>query len=243
MASKPAQQVSADEYLERSGVSAYVKDMLVLLLEHRPEDPIEFIVEYLSNALSGGTITQRSYRYIRIHPHERQGFLESVAASYKLLEDKTKMGVTGVELIKLLQMVCYDFPADIVETLLKILAKPSNDVVSFEEFSAGLKVCLMYEEFLEEAETLFHLCDVDGSATVDRTTYLGLLRRMSKLGTNSEDEHRCIMSKAEDLLRVLPPEGPARVSLRDFVHGIVVSFVGSSAVAGGTAGGAGESRA
>ena len=65
--------------------------MLVLLLEHRPEDPIEFIVEYLSNALcanplmlprlftrrlpmgrSGGTITQRSYRYIRIHPHERQ---------------------------------------------------------------------------------------------------------------------------------------------------------------------------
>jgi hypothetical protein len=34
------------------------------------------------------------------------------------------MGVTGVELIKLLQMVCYDFPADIVETLLKVPPSP-----------------------------------------------------------------------------------------------------------------------
>ena len=37
---------------------------------------------------------------------------------------ETKMGVTGVELIKLLQMVCYDFPADIVETLLKVPPSP-----------------------------------------------------------------------------------------------------------------------
>ena len=37
---------------------------------------------------------------------------------------ETKMGVTGVELLKLLQMVCYDFPADIVETLLKVPPLP-----------------------------------------------------------------------------------------------------------------------
>ena len=35
----------------RHGVTAYIKDMVTVLLENRPEKPLEFISEYLANAL------------------------------------------------------------------------------------------------------------------------------------------------------------------------------------------------
>jgi hypothetical protein len=35
----------------RHGVTAYVKDMITVLLENRPEKPLEFISDYLANAL------------------------------------------------------------------------------------------------------------------------------------------------------------------------------------------------
>lgn len=34
-----------EEYLERAGVTAYLKDVTTLLLENRPADPIHFIAE------------------------------------------------------------------------------------------------------------------------------------------------------------------------------------------------------
>ena len=34
-----------ESYLDRSGVEAYVKDALTLMLENRPEQPINFLVD------------------------------------------------------------------------------------------------------------------------------------------------------------------------------------------------------
>jgi hypothetical protein len=36
---------AVEDYLERSGVDAYAKDALTLLLENRPEEPIRFLAE------------------------------------------------------------------------------------------------------------------------------------------------------------------------------------------------------
>ncbi len=38
-----------DGFLARSGVTSYVRDVLTLVLETRPADPIAFIAEYLGN--------------------------------------------------------------------------------------------------------------------------------------------------------------------------------------------------
>ena len=42
---------SSHEYLEKHGVTAYLKDMITVMLENRPEKPLEFVADYLTNAL------------------------------------------------------------------------------------------------------------------------------------------------------------------------------------------------
>jgi hypothetical protein len=39
----PSADSSAQEYLDRYGVTTYLKDVITLVLENRPDDPIDFI--------------------------------------------------------------------------------------------------------------------------------------------------------------------------------------------------------
>jgi hypothetical protein len=38
-----SQDSSGQEYLDRYGVTTYLKDVITLVLENRPDDPIDFI--------------------------------------------------------------------------------------------------------------------------------------------------------------------------------------------------------
>lgn len=51
----------AEEFLEKTGVTATLKDLIRALLENRPVNPILFISEYLKISASGCTGLMKSY--------------------------------------------------------------------------------------------------------------------------------------------------------------------------------------
>ena len=112
-----------EEFLERNGVTQYMKDVVTLLLENRPEKPLEFMADYFSNALQGRTAVARSYRYIRLTQRNRQAFLDNLAAAYSNMARQGESnggGLTGAEYAQLIQMLCQDFPNDVVASLMQV---------------------------------------------------------------------------------------------------------------------------
>lgn len=50
---------------DRSGIAAYLGDVLHLLLQYRPENPVEFIADYFENVVNGVPAVKRAFRQLR----------------------------------------------------------------------------------------------------------------------------------------------------------------------------------
>jgi|EP01044_Picomonas_judraskeda_P013054 hypothetical protein len=63
-----AAEQSATEYLKRHSVTLIMHDMLAVLLENRPADPIDFISDYFDHVAQADGVDPiaRSCRYIRL---------------------------------------------------------------------------------------------------------------------------------------------------------------------------------
>ena len=60
------QRMPPEEFLERNGVTQYMKDVVTLLLENRPEKPLEFIVQYLDEICDGANPLVHSYHMLQL---------------------------------------------------------------------------------------------------------------------------------------------------------------------------------
>ncbi|OMJ83141.1 hypothetical protein SteCoe_15994 [Stentor coeruleus] len=180
----PLVSLPPEEYLERTGVSNVLKDIVTALLENRPENPIHFINDYLKTSSSSCTGVMKSYKLIRLSKFERKSFMDNLVSAYMNLDSKrggNNQGITGLDYTKLLKMICIDFPYEVVDEVLGILGKRDTDIVQFEEFLAGIKAILLYEDFFCEAEELFSYLDNEKTGKVETPR---LLAALSKLGEN-----------------------------------------------------------
>ena len=66
----------------------------------------------------------------------------------------------GIDFIKLAQMLCIDYPAEILHGILRLLDKREEENVEFDEFLCGIKTILMFDNYFEEMEQLFRYLDV-----------------------------------------------------------------------------------
>lgn len=66
----------------RCGVTAYMKDMVTLLLDNRPEKPIEFITDYFHTVLAASTPITRALRFVRLSPPGHPVFDDNLAPAY-----------------------------------------------------------------------------------------------------------------------------------------------------------------
>ena len=59
---------AAADYLKRNSVTLIMHDLLAVLLENRPADPIEFISDYFDHVAQddGGNPIERACRYIQL---------------------------------------------------------------------------------------------------------------------------------------------------------------------------------
>ena len=98
--------VDAEEYLDRCGVTAYMKDCVTLLLENRPDEPLTFMSDYFRTVTQPSSPLLRAYRYIRLAPLDRPAFVDNLVAAYATLDaQRGTSGVTGGELQRLLGWV------------------------------------------------------------------------------------------------------------------------------------------
>ncbi|CAG9328420.1 unnamed protein product [Blepharisma stoltei] len=165
----PLSALQPEEYLEKTGVTAVLKDLMTVLLENRPENPVQFISEYLKTSSQSCTGILKSYKLIKLCREEHDSFMDNLVAAYMNLDSKrggNNAGLTGSEYLKLIRMLCLDFPSEIVEEVLGVLGKRESDVVVFEEFIAGIQTVLLYEDFLVEAETIFHYLDRENQGRI-----------------------------------------------------------------------------
>ena len=163
-------KMDAEEYLDRYGVTAYMKDVVTLLLENRPPEPIDFIADYFRTVIQGSSPLLRAYRYVRLAQPHQKAFTDNLVAAYCTLDAAcTRTGVSGVELQRLLELVSSDGHLDISRALLVLLGKRDADAVDFGAFAAAVQSCLLYHELFAEAERMFAACDVHGTGRVRRS--------------------------------------------------------------------------
>ena len=169
-------KIDAVEYLDRCGVTAYMKDVVTLLLENRPEEPIEFICKYFRTVTLGGSSPLlRAYRYIQLAPPTAPVFSDNLVAAYIAL-DSRRLGVTGAEVARLLRLLCAECPLDVSLSLLLLSGRTESEQVAFDEFSAIIRAGLLYDEFFSRARALFASADAHGTGHVRATVMKAAVR-------------------------------------------------------------------
>eukprot|EP00947_MAST-08B_sp_MAST-8B-sp1_P005708 g5708.t1 len=145
--SSNASALAPEDYLDRYGVTAHLKDLVTLLLENRPDSPLEFATDYFRNVVHGSTAVVRAYRHVRLAHHKSPAFNDNLAAAYGFLEgdgSQVSLGLGGSSFMKLVGMLCHDFPDELSGPVQRHLARRPDDIVGFPEFA----------EFLAEMDKL-----------------------------------------------------------------------------------------
>jgi Ca2+-binding EF-hand superfamily protein len=158
-------------FLDKSGVTAYMKDVVTLLLENRPSAPIAFICRYFKSITQGGSSPLlRAYRYIQLAPPQQPSFVDNLVAAYLALDSRRgASNVSGAELLRLLRLLCASCPLDVSLPLLHQLGRSESEPVSFDEFSAVVRAGLLYEDLFARACALFAKFDPHGTGSVPRS--------------------------------------------------------------------------
>lgn len=204
-----------EEYLDRFGVTTYMKDVITLLLENRPEDCLQFMSNYFSNVVHGSSYMIRSYRYIKLTSRNREAFFDNLVAAYHSLNNSppssgsgsgssgsgqgaTGMGITAVEMTKLIKQVCQDFPPDLFHKVIKVLTQSSNSMyaVSFPEFAAAINACLLYEDFIRHVEQWFQTVDVNKTGKIPQLELQNCITEFEESFTSGQ------LTKVKKLLKI-----------------------------------------
>ena len=131
--------LDAGEYLDRCGVTAYMKDCVTLLLENRPDQPLTFMSDYFRTVTQPTSPLLRAFRYIKLAPLGRPSCNDNIVAAYQTLNaQRGTSGVMGGELLRLLALLCCDYPIDVSHAILAACGTREADSVSYSTFSAAV---------------------------------------------------------------------------------------------------------
>jgi hypothetical protein len=199
--------LDAEEYLDRYGVTAYMKDVVTLLLENRPAAPIAFIARYFRTVTQGSSPLLRAYRYIQLAPPSQTAFVDNLVAAYVALDMRRGASyVSGTEVLRLLRLLCADCPVDISSSLLRLVGCSESEPVSFESFSAAVRAGLHLEDLFQRASALFAACDPHGTGRVPRSVLELALRH---IGVDAYAADVALAYQQERLSRMSEAVGPA----------------------------------
>lgn len=163
---------------DASGLTVYLKDVVTLCLENRPEDPVAFVAEYLRRVTRGASPVSRACQYLRLAPHHRRAFVDNAVVAHAVLcGDATggaakRPGVHPEDHRAVLREICARLPPRVARTAARgdgarrrRVAKPNAEgdgpfdntdapyaSVDFFEFAGSVRACLAFEELLGELE-------------------------------------------------------------------------------------------
>jgi hypothetical protein len=216
--SRPPLDVSA---FDRSNLTVYLKDVVTLVLENRPEDPVAFVADYLRRVLSGASPLSRAYQYLTLSPHHRQAFVDNATVAFSVL-DAGPRGLTGADHAHLLRALLADAPPNVARAAADALAPRPDASVDFFEFLASARACFALRELLVELDDAFRTaspaeaadCEPDADAAVTPPSTRRLSRDILRRLLVADGEHtspgRISRAAAMEAIETLPEEGGTR---------------------------------
>lgn len=141
--------------------------------------------------------------------------MDNLVASYMNLDARrggNNVGLSGSEFLKLIRMLCVDFPDEVIDEILGILGKGEDDIVPFEEFITAVNTVIMYEDYFLDAQELFFHLDMEKSGAVKVQEFLRALEKLNKQGYPVPNSAQ--MQRALNVMRI----SDGTVSLANFIQ-------------------------
>ena len=106
-----------------------------------------------------------------MNKYDTKSFADNVFVAYTMIEKDHSggsnsgsatlgnSGIKGNDFIKLCQMLCIYYPAEILSGILKMLDKKEEENVDFDEFLNGVRTVMLYDNYFDEMEGIFKYLD------------------------------------------------------------------------------------
>ncbi|XP_049930069.1 centriolar satellite-associated tubulin polyglutamylase complex regulator 1 [Epinephelus moara] len=152
--------VPDDEYLADSNVLFYLSDAVTQLLEHKEEytqfGVIRYFAEYFSSVKNSNHVLFREYNYIKATPHNRASFIRVFWRCYRQIGKSGDL-LSMLEYRSLLQLLCPDFPLELVQSAARIVLMDDaiDCLMSFSDFLYALQLQFYYQEFLDSVLVIY----------------------------------------------------------------------------------------
>ena len=162
---------SDKQFLNRTGMTGQMQDVLSKIIQNRPQDPIVFLASYFETVGDKTDRVLKAHQQVCLTHHSKPAFHTNVRAAYHLLSEtkvsKRMKGINGKVYSDLLKSLCNSFPVAVQEKLMMKIQCRSHEAVSFEVFKSGVFTCLVLQDFLKQSEELFESLDSDRSGKID----------------------------------------------------------------------------
>ncbi|CAK6966387.1 LOW QUALITY PROTEIN: centriolar satellite-associated tubulin polyglutamylase complex regulator 1 [Scomber scombrus] len=152
--------VTVDEYLADSNVLFYLSDAVTQLLEHKEEytqfGVIRYFAEYFSSVKNSNHVLFREYNYIRVTPYNRASFIRVFWRCYRQIGKSGDL-LSMLEYRSLLQLLCPDFPMEMVQSAARIVLMDDaiDCLMSFSDFLYAFQLQFYYQEFLDSVLVIY----------------------------------------------------------------------------------------
>lgn len=152
--------MTAERYLTKHHVLAYMEDSIAQLLESREDNPkinpIKILSEYFTALRDGNHTMFREYQFIHMTPHNRASFVKLFWKCYKQIGKKGDL-LSIQEYHALITLLCSDFPFEIVQKTARIILLDDalDCLISFPDFIYAFQTQFYYEEFLDKCLEIY----------------------------------------------------------------------------------------
>ncbi|KAM6973184.1 centriolar satellite-associated tubulin polyglutamylase complex regulator 1 [Aplochiton taeniatus] len=151
---------SVDEYLAETNVMFYLNDAVTQLLEHKEEytqfGVVRYFAEYFASVKNRNHVLFREYSYIKATSHNRTSFIRVVWRCYRQMGKSGEL-LTVMDYSSLLQLLCPDFPVELVQNAARIVVMDdaSDCSMSFADFMYAFQLQFYYQEFLDSVSAIY----------------------------------------------------------------------------------------
>uniref|UniRef100_A0A8C2FSA6 Centriolar satellite-associated tubulin polyglutamylase complex regulator 1 n=1 Tax=Cyprinus carpio TaxID=7962 RepID=A0A8C2FSA6_CYPCA len=145
--------LTVDEYLAETNVLYYLNDAVTQLLEHKDEytqfGVVRYFAEYFTSVKNGNHVLFREFSYIKATSHNRESFIHIFWKCFRQIGKNGDL-LAMAEYSSLLQLLCPDFPTEMVQNAARIvLTEDATDcLMSFSDFIYSFQIQLFFEEYV-----------------------------------------------------------------------------------------------
>lgn len=151
-------QLGAEGFLPRSRLTRDIREVLCLLDKHRPKHPLNVIRNYFADQRAEARVT-RAYRYLRLWRPGIDTLEDCVATAYHTIvvtiDGAGHRRVCSSDYAQLIGMLVSDFSPQTSGVILQKFSRRDHEIISYRAFSAAVTTCLMYENYIEQANRVF----------------------------------------------------------------------------------------